>query len=215
MRRPPPPHVFYLLFIKYLICVRKSVIKWGNKISWYLRVSFFFLFFCFPGLNLWHMEVPRPGVQSELQLPAYSTTHINAGSLTHWVRPGIEPTSTWILVRFVDSWAKTGTPVICFWEMVYQNTSPGKRDFLGHLLLLTSFFQTLLLLGHWLLIVCSWLCSDNSGSHWLWVAGQLTLIGGVPVRIAFLLSPSPRASSGCKVGVRFINFSYLKYQRRQ
>ena len=36
--------------------------------------SFFFLiFFLFLGPYLWHMEVPRIGVQLELQLPAYAT----------------------------------------------------------------------------------------------------------------------------------------------
>ena len=35
------------------------------------------------GLELKEMEVPRPGVESELQLPAYTTAHGNAGSLTH------------------------------------------------------------------------------------------------------------------------------------
>ena len=39
--------------------------RWKNKIS--------ALFFVFLGLYLWHMEVPRPGVASELQLPAYTT----------------------------------------------------------------------------------------------------------------------------------------------
>ena len=33
-------------------------------------------------LHLRHMEVPRIGVKSELQLPAYTTAHGNAGSLT-------------------------------------------------------------------------------------------------------------------------------------
>ena len=33
---------------------------------------FFFVFF-FLGPNLWHMEVPRLGVKSELQLLAYTT----------------------------------------------------------------------------------------------------------------------------------------------
>ena len=33
----------------------------------------------------------------------YTTVHGNAGSLTHWVRPGIEPMSSWILVRFVTT----------------------------------------------------------------------------------------------------------------
>ena len=36
-------------------------------------IKFCFVLFCFLGLHLWHMEVPRPGVKSELQLPAYAT----------------------------------------------------------------------------------------------------------------------------------------------
>ena len=38
--------------------------------------NFFCLFFflLFLGMHLWHMEVPRLGVKSELQLPAYTTT---------------------------------------------------------------------------------------------------------------------------------------------
>ena len=34
---------------------------------------FFFWSFVFLGPHLWHMEVPRLGVESELQLPAYTT----------------------------------------------------------------------------------------------------------------------------------------------
>ena len=49
------------------------------------------------------MEIPRLGVQSELSLLGYITAHSNAGSLTHWARPGIEPASSWILVRFVST----------------------------------------------------------------------------------------------------------------
>ena len=30
-------------------------------------------------------------------------SHSNAGSLTHWARPGIEPTSAWFLVEFVSA----------------------------------------------------------------------------------------------------------------
>ena len=36
-------------------------------------LSFLSLFFVFLGLNPWHMEVPRLGVKSKLQLPAYAT----------------------------------------------------------------------------------------------------------------------------------------------
>ena len=33
----------------------------------------------------------------------YTTAHGNAGSLTHWTRPGIEPVYLWVLVRFISS----------------------------------------------------------------------------------------------------------------
>ena len=49
------------------------------------------------------MEVPRLGVESELQLLAYTTAYHNTGSLTHRVRPGIEHTSSWMLVRFIPA----------------------------------------------------------------------------------------------------------------
>ena len=38
-----------------------------------IRVFCFVLFCCFLGLHVWHMEVPRLGVELELQLPAYTT----------------------------------------------------------------------------------------------------------------------------------------------
>jgi len=38
------------------------------------------LFFAFLGPYLWHIEVPRLGVKSELQLLAYATAHSNARS---------------------------------------------------------------------------------------------------------------------------------------
>ena len=59
---------------------------------------FFFFFLVFLGPHSWHMEVPRLGVKSELQLPTYAaatamliqamsktyiTVHGNARSLSH------------------------------------------------------------------------------------------------------------------------------------
>ena len=41
------------------------------------------------------------------------TAHGNVGSFTHWARPGIEPTSSRMLVGFISLWATTGTPGIC------------------------------------------------------------------------------------------------------
>ena len=33
----------------------------------------------------------------------HTTAHSNAGSPTHWARPGIEPASSWILVGFIST----------------------------------------------------------------------------------------------------------------
>ena len=33
----------------------------------------------------------------------YTTAHDNTGSSTHWLRPGIKPASSWMLVRFVST----------------------------------------------------------------------------------------------------------------
>ena len=79
-----------------------------------LFASFFFFFPL--GLHRWHMEVPRLRAaaaslhhshryaRSEPCLwPTYTAAHSNAGSLTHWKRPGIKPASSWMLVRFVSA----------------------------------------------------------------------------------------------------------------
>ena len=80
--------------------------------------SILFYFFVFLGPNWQHMEVPRLGVKLELQLLAYTTAtaiqdpspsqtymtaHGNNGCLTHWVRLGIKPTSSWIPVGFIST----------------------------------------------------------------------------------------------------------------
>ena len=44
-------------------------LQWGCVFKGFL----FFFCFCFSGLHAWHMEVPRLGVQLELQLLAYTT----------------------------------------------------------------------------------------------------------------------------------------------
>ena len=74
------------------------------------------------------MEVPRP--EWELHLPAYTTATAtwdmnlvwiytaaqgNARSLTHWVRPGIEPASSWIPVRFISAAPQWEFPKPQFW----------------------------------------------------------------------------------------------------
>ena len=45
-------------------------------------------------------------------------------SITHWVRPGIEPASSWILVQFVNHRAMTGTSGTKFLSL-YPTDAPG------------------------------------------------------------------------------------------
>ena len=94
-----------------------SLWLFSNRLK-FPRFRFCFLVFLEP--HPWHMEIPRLGVQLELQLPAYTTAieqcqiqatsatyttaHGNTGSfLTHRVRPGIEPEFSWILVSFITA----------------------------------------------------------------------------------------------------------------
>ena len=43
----------------------------------------------------------RSNIQIQTTSATYTTAQDNAGSLTHWARPGIETVSSWILDEFV------------------------------------------------------------------------------------------------------------------
>ena len=59
------------------------------------------------------MKVPRLGVKlkphSNVGSSTYTTAHSKAKSLTHWVRPGIKPTSSWIPGWIHFHWVTMGT----------------------------------------------------------------------------------------------------------
>ena len=90
----------HLLFLVFLIIAILTGVRW------YLIMVFFFLFLW---LHLWHMEFSKPGIKSELQLAPTPQTWLhriqstcatcatacsNTRSLTHWTKPGIEPSSS-------------------------------------------------------------------------------------------------------------------------
>ena len=52
----------------------------------------------------------------------YTTAHSNAGSLTHWARPEMEPTTSWFLVRFVSTapWWELPDGYILKWILTCQ-----------------------------------------------------------------------------------------------
>ena len=41
----------------------------------------------------------------------YTTAHVNPGSLTHWVRPGNEPESSWMLLGFISTVPQQELPI--------------------------------------------------------------------------------------------------------
>ena len=56
----------------------------------------------------------------------YTTAHGNTGSLTHWVRPGIKPLSSWMLVRFDSAEPWHELPLFYSWKYchVYSFQKP-------------------------------------------------------------------------------------------
>ena len=74
------------------------------------------------------------GVESELQLrpmpqpqqlqiwatsATYTTAHSNAGSLTHWARPGMEPMSSWIPVG-LEPWRERSKCYLYLFACLHQ-----------------------------------------------------------------------------------------------
>ena len=61
---------YYLNYTPYLNFTRDFFLLKSFLILFF---SFFFFIFSFLGLPLWHMEIPRPGVELELQVTIYAT----------------------------------------------------------------------------------------------------------------------------------------------
>ena len=64
--------VFFPFSFPFVWLISSLMPLWSEET---LEIIFIFLtyLFCFLGLHLWHMDVPRLGVKSELQLSAYAT----------------------------------------------------------------------------------------------------------------------------------------------
>ena len=65
----------------------------------------------------------------------YTTAHSNAGSLTHWARRGIEPSSSWILVGFITAMPPWALPnfhyFLSYWLFTYTLNFTQKYIFLS------------------------------------------------------------------------------------
>ena len=86
---------------------------------------------------------PQPQ-QCQIQATSatYTTAHSNTESLTHWAKPGIEPTSSWILVGFVTSEPWQELPLITLFCELERNATIVKHVFskLDLILLFIYFF---------------------------------------------------------------------------
>ena len=54
----------------------------------------------------------------------YTTAHGNARSLTHWVRPGIEPTTSWFSVGFVSAMPRWELPIASLYYISISLSMP-------------------------------------------------------------------------------------------
>ena len=96
-----PTLVIHCLFIIFIFCVFSfflSFFFYGHTCSIWKFLG--------QGLNGSCSCQPTPQ-QQQRGIPAtsvtYTTAHSDNGSLTHCERPGIEPTFSWIIVRFVTA----------------------------------------------------------------------------------------------------------------
>ena len=72
----------------------------------FCHIYLFIYLFCFLELHLWHMEVPRLGVESELQLPAY-TTATAMRDASHICDLHHNSLQCWILNPLSKAWDRT------------------------------------------------------------------------------------------------------------
>ena len=99
---------------------------------WYVWIPFFFFFLIFLGPHLWHMEVPRLAVESELQLLAYTTAmpdpsrvcQLYHSSQQHWILNPLNEARdrTHILMdtsQVCFHWAMAGSPGLIFIIWLY------------------------------------------------------------------------------------------------
>ena len=64
--------------------------------------------------------------------PTYNTAHSKARSVTHWVRPRIEPATLWFLVRFVSSAPQRELPPALFLLSIFKGSSLLANTHLRH-----------------------------------------------------------------------------------
>ena len=117
--------------VRSLICWATAETPLKNSCSvWYYDGLSFLFFSCFLGLHLWHMKVPRLGVELGLQLSVYTTArtipdlslvfNLQLRSQQHWILNSESKARDWTRLLMDTSrvhyhWATTGTLMTGFW----------------------------------------------------------------------------------------------------
>ena len=110
-------------FFIYLLHIQSS---YPRDLTTIIHPSVDFFFFVFLGSNLWHMEVPRLGVELELWLSAYATATatpdpswvciLHHNSWQHWILKPLSEAKDWTCVLMDPSqihfhWTTMVTPI--------------------------------------------------------------------------------------------------------
>ena len=119
-----------------MILEKSSIIKW--YLRYFIILFYFILFYVFclfraapMAYGGYHARgliratacqpMPEPRqCQIQAMSSTYTTAHDNVGSLTHWASPGIEPETSWFLVRFVSAapWWELQIYFICEFYLI-------------------------------------------------------------------------------------------------
>ena len=96
------------LSLHLIRCVYRKAVD--TKLHFHFHFLFFFFFFCLfraapaaCGSSQARGQIWAIATATAMQNLTQTTAHTNARSLIQWVKPGIEPASSWVLVRFVTS----------------------------------------------------------------------------------------------------------------
>ena len=111
----------------------------------------------------------------------YTTAHNNAGSFTHWARPGIKLTSSWILVRFftAEPWWEIPPP-----GLYYRDGGPNIIAMAIHAP--GSVTTSPIVIPNWQRGCTSELYSDAHGPHTsMWLMALVWFSGPPPGTLSF------------------------------
>jgi len=108
-------HLPLLIFLQSVLSVLQTI--WEKR-----SLCFYFNFFFFlPLRHLWHMEVPRLGVHSELQLPAYAIATVTPDP-SCFCDPHHSSPQRWILNLLSEARDRTCSLIVPSWIRFHYAT---------------------------------------------------------------------------------------------